>query len=149
MSFTAERKLPLPRPHYACAEESQRHVPWIPAPSFDEERSSIAPHPHVDFEKPAPSPAVGSWIRCSFPWELTCEAVRNGIDWYWLLISVKNTMLIIQYDNLILIEIPWYWSNKFNIDDSSLISNIHSPISNDIRYHMFILRYIISAWTPQ
>jgi hypothetical protein len=34
MSFTAERKLPLRRLHHACAEESQRHVPWIPAPSF-------------------------------------------------------------------------------------------------------------------
>ena len=49
-SFTAERKLLLPRLHHACAEDSQRHVPWIPAPSFcaipqldpqrlDEERS--------------------------------------------------------------------------------------------------------------
>jgi hypothetical protein len=27
MSFAAERKLPLPRLHHACAEESQRHVP--------------------------------------------------------------------------------------------------------------------------
>jgi hypothetical protein len=34
MPFTAERKLPLPRLHHACAEESQRHVPWIHAPSF-------------------------------------------------------------------------------------------------------------------
>jgi hypothetical protein len=51
MSFTAERKLPLPRRHHAGAEGSQRHEPWIPAPSFcaipqldpqrfDEERSS-------------------------------------------------------------------------------------------------------------
>ncbi len=50
MSFTAERKLPLPRRHHAGAEESQRHETWIPAPSFcaipqldpqrfDEERS--------------------------------------------------------------------------------------------------------------
>ncbi len=47
---------------------------------------SIAPHPHVDnntvdFKQPAPSPVVGSWIRCSFPWDLTPEAVRNCIDW--------------------------------------------------------------------
>jgi hypothetical protein len=41
---------------------------------------SIAPHPHVDLKKPAPSPAVGSGIRCSFPWDLTPEAVRNRID---------------------------------------------------------------------
>jgi hypothetical protein len=34
MSFTAERKLPLRRRHHAAAEESQRHKPWIPAPSF-------------------------------------------------------------------------------------------------------------------
>jgi hypothetical protein len=36
MSFTAERKLPLPRAglHHAGTEESQRHEPWIPAPSF-------------------------------------------------------------------------------------------------------------------
>jgi hypothetical protein len=34
MSFTADRKHPLPWLHHACAEESQRHVPWIPAPSF-------------------------------------------------------------------------------------------------------------------
>ena len=50
MSFTAERKLPLPRRLHAGAEGSQRHEPWIPAPSFcaipqldpqrfDEERS--------------------------------------------------------------------------------------------------------------
>jgi hypothetical protein len=79
MSFTAERKLPLPRLHHAGAEESQRHKPWITAPSFcgipqldpqrfDEERSfhiaTTTPHPYVDFdsifEKPAPSPAVRS-----------------------------------------------------------------------------------------
>jgi hypothetical protein len=46
---------------------------------------SIAPHPHVDFEKPAPSPAVGSWIRsdrcCSFPWDLTFLS-----DPQWLLL---------------------------------------------------------------
>jgi hypothetical protein len=63
MSFTAERKLPLPRLHHACAEESQRHMPWILAPPFylipqlaqrfDEERSFHSAHPHVDFEKPA------------------------------------------------------------------------------------------------
>ena len=50
MSFTAAQKLRLPRTHHACAEESQRHVPWIPTPSscaipqldplkFHEERS--------------------------------------------------------------------------------------------------------------
>jgi hypothetical protein len=50
MSFTAERKLPLPRLHHVGAKESPRHEPWIPAPSFcgipqldpqrfDEERS--------------------------------------------------------------------------------------------------------------
>ncbi len=52
MSFTAERKLPLPWLHHACAVESQRHEPWIPSPApsfcgipqldpqrFDEERS--------------------------------------------------------------------------------------------------------------
>jgi hypothetical protein len=50
MSFTAERTLPLPKLHHAGAEESQRHEPWIPTPSFcgipqldpqrfDEERS--------------------------------------------------------------------------------------------------------------
>jgi hypothetical protein len=50
MSFTAAQKLCLPRTHHACAEESRRHVPWIPAPSscaipqldplrFHEERS--------------------------------------------------------------------------------------------------------------
>jgi hypothetical protein len=50
MSFTAERKLPLPRLHHAGAEGSQHHEPWIPAPSscampqlhprrFDEETS--------------------------------------------------------------------------------------------------------------
>ena len=50
MAFTAAQKLCLPRTRHACAEESQRHVPWIPAPSFcaipqldpqrfDEERS--------------------------------------------------------------------------------------------------------------
>jgi hypothetical protein len=71
MAFTAERKLPLPRLHHAGIEESQRHEPWIHAPSFcgipqlepqrfDEEGPFIAPHPHVDFEKQAPSPAVGS-----------------------------------------------------------------------------------------
>jgi hypothetical protein len=53
MSFTAERKLPLPRLLHAGAEKSQRHEPWIPAPSFygirqldpqsfDEERSLYA-----------------------------------------------------------------------------------------------------------
>ncbi len=71
MSFTAERKLPLPRLHHAGAEGSQRHEPWTRAPSFAElcslihrdltrKSPSIAPHPHVDFEQPAPSPAVGS-----------------------------------------------------------------------------------------
>ncbi len=34
MLFTAERKLPLPRRNHSGAEESQRHEPWIPAPSF-------------------------------------------------------------------------------------------------------------------
>jgi hypothetical protein len=34
MSFTAERKPPLPRRHHAGAEGSQRHEPWFPAPSF-------------------------------------------------------------------------------------------------------------------
>jgi hypothetical protein len=38
MSFTAERnllrKLSLSRLHHACADEFQRHVPWIPAPAF-------------------------------------------------------------------------------------------------------------------
>ncbi len=34
MSFTVERKLPLPRLHHAGAEESQRHEPWTTAPSF-------------------------------------------------------------------------------------------------------------------
>jgi hypothetical protein len=97
MSFTAERKLPLPRLHHACGEESQQHVPWIPALSFPaipqlddalihrdltRKGPSIAPHPHVHFQKLAPCPAVGSWrIRCSFPWDLTPEAVRNCIDW--------------------------------------------------------------------
>jgi hypothetical protein len=49
-SFTAERKLPLPRRHHAGAEGSQHHEPWIPSPSscgipqldpqrFDEETS--------------------------------------------------------------------------------------------------------------
>ncbi len=42
---------------------------------------SIAPHPHVEFKQPAPSPVVGSWIRCSFPWDLSPEAVRSCIDW--------------------------------------------------------------------
>jgi hypothetical protein len=34
MSFTAKRKLLLPRLHHAGAEESQRHEPWIPSPFF-------------------------------------------------------------------------------------------------------------------
>jgi hypothetical protein len=118
-SFTTERKLPLCRLHHACAEESQCHVPWIPAPSFcsilhivydiaviqchslrsgsspcagsitpapkslsatcpgflhplfaqiysllhrylTRRGPSIAPHPHVDFEQQASSPAVWS-----------------------------------------------------------------------------------------
>ncbi len=33
ISFTAEQKLPLPRLYHSCAEESQRHVSWIPAES--------------------------------------------------------------------------------------------------------------------
>ncbi len=33
ISFTSEQKLPLPRLFHSCTEESQRHVPWIPAES--------------------------------------------------------------------------------------------------------------------
>jgi hypothetical protein len=33
ISFTTEQNLPLPRLYHACAEESERHVPWIPTES--------------------------------------------------------------------------------------------------------------------
>ncbi len=34
MAFTAEQRPSFPRLLYACDEESQCHVPWVPAPSF-------------------------------------------------------------------------------------------------------------------
>jgi hypothetical protein len=42
---------------------------------------SMAPHPHVDFEQPAPSPTVWSRICCNFLWDLIPDAVRNCKDW--------------------------------------------------------------------
>jgi hypothetical protein len=104
MSFTAEWKAPEAPFQVAQAASRRRRrvsvpralVPGFLHPLFAEFKfhslihrdltrkgPSIAPHPRVDFEKPAPSPAVGSWIRCTFPWDLTPEEVRNGIDWYW------------------------------------------------------------------
>jgi hypothetical protein len=90
-AFSVEQRPSFPSLPYACDEESQRHVPWIPAPSFAQFYSllhraltrkgpSIVPHPHVDFEQPAPSPTAGSRICCSFSWDLAPEAVRNYID---------------------------------------------------------------------
>ncbi len=102
MSFTAERKLPLPRLHHACAEESQHHVPWIPAPSFcwipqldppwhkDLTRKGpfIAPHPHVDFKKNTPSHSVLNPLQLplrSYPW--------SSEELYWLILISVNTIL--------------------------------------------------------
>ncbi len=139
MSFTAERNLPLPRLHHACAEESQRHVPWIPAPSFcaipqldpqrfDEERSFHSATSTCWFQK------AGSQSRCrvlnplqlplgSYPW--------NSEELYWLiLISVSqyNTILIILYRFKPLDK--WV-----DIDSTNPISMIF------LWYRIFIVRY--------
>jgi hypothetical protein len=97
MSFTAELNLTLPRLYHACAEESQRHVQWIPAPSFcaipqlDPQR--------FDEERSFHNATSTCWFRTAYSQSrcrvlllesaatslgiLPPKAVGNCNDWYW------------------------------------------------------------------
>ena len=131
MSFTAERKLPLPRLHHACAEESQRHEPWVPAPSFcgipqlDPQR--------VDEERSFYSATLISISRLPVPLSgLKYAAASLGIlplkQWGMVLtdidISQYNTTLIIRYR-----------LKPLDIDSTNSISMIF------LWYRIFIVRY--------
>jgi hypothetical protein len=95
---------------------------------------SIAPHPHVEFEQPAPSPTVESRICCSFFWDLS------------IILPLKLRGIVFTELPFTGVQVTWNQRHMSKPEDvcrtlPCSISNIKHQLDYSIRYRVRYHQY--------